>query len=169
MKTWIYVIFFTLLTQIPELAGAYELFTHAAITQAAFARSLLNDAGFRSDLGMPEAPEPFGNVYFDVSGANEVRQRHDWDFEGSIINHLGVDKLSLKGWLMRGAIREDDMQSTSSLVGIFVKNPQDDTYSSNASLIRPLHHFFDPYFNQPLNTTGVSLLDSAYTRRQIGQ
>ncbi len=63
-----------------------------------------------------------------------------------------VAATSLPGWFLRGAIREDDAYGEG--------NPQDDKYPANATLRRPLHHFYDPYKNKPLTRFGLAALDS---------
>jgi hypothetical protein len=50
---------------------------------------------------------------------------------------------------MFGAIREDDNPAEDP------PTPQDIA----PGLKRPLHHFYDPYFNRPLDMTGLSVLD----------
>src|SRR5207253_10655238 len=110
----------------------FELVTHAAITKSAYSRFMRDSPTKFAELGVlsflsEPLPRPiFGHLYYDVSIdptiGRLVLTRHDWDFEGTIIDTLGEDPLSIAGWLMRGAIREDD--------GIWPinKNPQDDTY-----------------------------------------
>ncbi|MGE5171819.1 MAG: hypothetical protein ACM3JC_15765, partial [Rudaea sp.] len=53
-------------------------------------------------------------------------------------------------WLMFGAIREDDNRSEDP------PTPQDVA----PGIARPLHHFFDPYFNRPLTVAGLELIDN---------
>ena len=145
------------LTAITPWAGAYELATHGAITYYAYQKSNLNSNTLLQNLGIdmlltsPDtAKNPFGDTYYDIQGAT-VRGRAVQDFEGTIIEKrlektLSVNRLTLPGWLMRGAIREDDAKGE--------KNPQDDPY--NSGLRRPLHHFFDPYNNKALDVFGLS-------------
>lgn len=68
-------------------------------------------------------------------------------FEDDIIREkLDIHPLSISGWLMRGAIREDDH------IGRRAPNPQDDPYNNNDWILdnRPLHHFYDPRNDQGL-------------------
>ncbi|MEX2164321.1 MAG: hypothetical protein WD823_08775 [Sulfuricaulis sp.] len=135
-------------------AVAYELATHGAITNEAHKRSILMDGEFLKQLGInlqTKPEEPFGSIYYDVSGA-DVKTRESNSFEDTIIKRLGAQPLSIAGWLLRGAIREDDAYGED--------NPQDDRDPANATLRRPLHHFFDPANNRPLTVTGIGLLDS---------
>ena len=130
----------------PTAAGCYELTTHGGITRAAYGRSVLKDASFRATLGLPKISQPFGDVYFDVAGTINL-QRTANPFEGAIIKGaLGVDPLSIEGWLMRGVIREDDVPSFAG------DNPQDDSYGS---IFRVFNHFYDPINNIPLTVGGI--------------
>jgi hypothetical protein len=52
-------------------------------------------------------------------------------------------------WLLYGAIREDDNPNEDP------RTPQD----VETGLRRPLHHFFDPYFNRPLNVDRLDLIE----------
>jgi Tol biopolymer transport system component len=130
-----------------DAANAYELATHARLTQAAFLRSVLSDKQFLQGLGIDASlSNQFGEYYYDVSGSSAITRAQD-DFEKFRMPDNGVDFLKVNGWLMRGAIREDDAEGES--------NPQDDPY--NPHLKRPLHHFFDPAFNRPLSVTCLTL------------
>ena len=137
------------------VAYAHELATHGALTWQAYQRSaLVTDSTRLRDLGIdPTSVNPLGGIYYDVSGG-QVRERRVDDFEGTIIERrleqLGATPLSIPGWLMRGAIREDDATGED--------NPQDDPF--NQDLKRPLHHFYDPVFNRPLSVPGLSLIDA---------
>ncbi len=130
-------------------AHAYEVATHARLTEVAYFRSVLGNSEFLKQVGINAAdPEPFGIVYYDVSGM-EVKERERYAFERRFMPESALP-LSVEGWLMRGAIREDDAYGEA--------NPQDDPF--NAKLRRPLHHFYDPIYDRPLSILGVGLLDS---------
>lgn len=112
----------------------YELATHGVMTQNAFERVLKDDEQLINRLGMSVIKDNLGDGYYDVS-ASSIYERKADTFEGKIIkDDLGVQPLSVSGWLMRGAIREDDAKGED--------NPQDDEFNPN--LKRPLHHFYDP-------------------------
>src|SRR5204863_4702879 len=71
-------------------------------------------------------------------------------FENDAIrDRLPPNDSSPRAWLLRGAIREDDNPSEDP------PTPQD----VSPGLRRPLHHFFDPYYNRPLGA-GSSVLDN---------
>jgi hypothetical protein len=140
-----------------SLAYAYELATHGHMTYEAFKRSVLNpypndpnDPQFlKKTLGIDNGANPFGNVYFDIAG-NSIRERTSQPFEeDQAAGRMppNTEPLSVEGWLMRGAIREDDV--------LFPDNgqPVDDPYNSNDVVRdnRVLHHFYDPANNQALS------------------
>jgi hypothetical protein len=54
------------------------------------------------------------------------------------------DALKLESWLMRGAIREDDVP----FVPFFTDDP--------VNAVRPLNHFYDPVHDLPLTAGGRS-------------
>jgi len=62
--------------------------------------------------------------------------------------------LRVNGWLMTGAIREDDNPEES--------NPKDDPYQPGGAIHREFNHFFDPYFDRPLTVTGSQVLQWSY-------
>jgi len=154
MKKTLLLVLLAAIFSAAQIVHAYELATHGALAWHAYQRSVLvTDSARLRELGLDSATlDPFGRIYYDISGGQVSERRAD-DFEGTIIeqrlDRLGATPLSILGWLMRGAIREDDSSTED--------NPQDDPYHTN--LKRPLHHFFDPYYNRPLTALGLSLLD----------
>jgi hypothetical protein len=58
---------------------------------------------------------------------------------------------SLPGWIMLGAVREDDVPYDSSALE---NNPQDEP---GGPFPRVLNHFYDPYNDQPLTVAGSAL------------
>ena len=134
--------------------NAYELATHAAITLNAFSSSsLATDPTLLANLGLPGNPIDLGSDYFDIGGTSAATRSAN-NFEGSIIKNLKVSTSTLPGWLMRGAIREDDY---ASVFGIWkAPNPQTDQDKPQA-FWRVLNHFFDPYYNRPLTLSPAAL------------
>jgi hypothetical protein len=126
---------------------AYELATHGRLTYEAYKRSMLKpDSDLLKDLSIKDIAT-FGTSYYDISG-DQVAQREKNDFEQSAKRMPEeVDPISLPGWLLRGAIREDDV--------LFPDNgqPVDDPYNSNDVVRdnRVLHHFYDPVNDQGLS------------------
>lgn len=135
-----------LLVALSAQLHAYELGTHARLTWQAYLQSALTtDAGLLRDLGVdePDAANPFGKSYFDVSGGRiEERQGSVFAVQDDRMPEA-VAPYSMQGWLIRGAIREDDY-----LRIIGAENPPDDPYGP---LNRPLHHFYDPINNKGLS------------------
>lgn len=147
------------LTVVP-VASSYELTTHAAMTYNAFGKSKLSlDRAVARDLGIEwflvdpgpdynnwnasfKSTNPFGKKYFDtnsMSGGSDLSRDAKEDFEGKIIeNTLGVPAVTLPGWLMRGAVREDD---SGNLIATINSEPGDDPYGN---FNRWCNHFFDP-------------------------
>ena len=129
-----------------SVGSAYELATHGKITYHAFERSTLGSGYVTQELGIRNEVSPFGDDYYDVY-RNEIARRTKQPFEQSDKRMPeGVQPLSIEGWLMRGAIREDDH------IGSRAPNPKDDPYNNNDWILdnRPLHHFYDPRNDQGL-------------------
>ena len=133
---------------------AFDVATHAAITQQAFLKftsdlpSTMDDLGVPSLLNVAQPISIFGRSYFDNSDTI-ISIRDDRDFEDAIIRSrpLLEDPLGTAGWVMRGAIREDDGP-------LAIGSPWDDPYDSQP-VNRFLNHFFDPVKNRPLTTPGL--------------
>ena len=92
-------------------ANAYEINTHALITSNANAQSNLTGFEFLQVYGIERSENPFGDSYYDVL-ANAVRPRFGTDYGTALIEALDEASLSVTGWLMRGAIREDDVSES---------------------------------------------------------
>ncbi len=134
---------------------AYELATHGMLTYKAYQCTVLADPGFQDILGIENGKTPFGDDFYDVRLLNwaitgeDIFSRKQDTFERRIIStrlkeSIGaIEPSSIEGWLMTGAIREDD--NTKSDNGQPVNDPHDE----NANLERPLYHFYDPV--DPLN------------------
>lgn len=99
------------LTIVSWPAIAFELATHASLTEQAYMKSrLTTDPKLQEDLGLTnwQMSDPFGQEYYDVSESQAYKRTQN-DFEKKAMPNKGVDFLTIKGWLMRGAIREDDL------------------------------------------------------------
>ena len=138
---------------------AYELSTHGALTLKAYERSVLaGDPRLTADLGFDvHATDPFsgfyGPLYFDVAGGQSF-PREASDFEISRMPPGFRRPLSVAGWLILGAIREDDLTTSGCGISDLAAyhwpgdcNPQDDPYEN---VNRVVNHFYDPYFNRGL-------------------
>lgn len=153
-------------------AVAFELHTHGAMTAAAVSRSRIADKpasfGLFSQLGLMAwlygeggSTNPFGATYLDL-GATIV-PRDLLKIENDVIEGLARQPsiplppseggnlaipsfASLGGWVMRGAIREDDNTIDN---GTNAK-PEDRSDEPGGVFDRVLGHFFDPVQNQGL-------------------
>lgn len=133
---------------------AYELATHGRLTYEAYKRSSLvpnpdnsDDPQLAKNLGIDlRNTDVFGSTYFDISGS-EVRERTANQFERNEKRMPdSVDPLSVAGWLLRGAIREDDWQAMDAPgCRLTAPNPNDE------QLDRPGNHFYDPVHDRPLS------------------
>jgi len=146
-------------------ADGFELATHAASTAITASRFLAEQSTLLTDLGLnaaatdPITLQPFGNAFVDFKQANgAVATRRQADFEQIVIDRVRrtagvIDPLSVVGWMMTGAVREDDAP-----LRYFVDNPQDDPYdSADGDVARFLNHFYDPVRNRPLTVASVTL------------
>jgi hypothetical protein len=133
----------------------YELATHARLTEQAYEQFVLSQP--LTDYGLDLADkDPFGAIYYDVS-ASSVSERAATTFEESDKRmSRSTAPRSIKGWLARGAIREDDLSRSGCFIGNAAEgrwsidcNPQDDPYGD---IDRVVHHFYDP-----INHRGLSI------------
>lgn len=135
-------------------ANGYELATHGLLTYYGFKSSALAQPSFQRNLGIDiynlprsDSSSPLGGIYVDMG--TDLVPRHEARFERAFMPRqsdgftLQTDSTSLEGWLVRGAIREDDTPRTDPL-------SNDDPVNA----IRPLNHFFDPVHNVPLTSGG---------------
>jgi hypothetical protein len=125
-------------------AVAYHVGTHARITLNAFQRSaLLTDPTLLPNLGLPSLRyTQLGSSYYDVSGGLAItRDTFDYDYDHGKFPDPGVRNL-VQGWMMRGAVREDDANPPFSwFLGLFGESsPLDAPNNIN----RFCNHFFDP-------------------------
>ena len=128
---------------------AYELATHGRLTEQAFLKSnLVLDSQLLLDLGLDTSSiNPFGSVYYDMSGSQlQVRAANNFEIDKDRISNK-ADALTIKGWLMRGSIREDDL---GQILGVNRgDDPHDDPYGN---IFRVFNHFYDPVQDKPLTT-----------------
>jgi hypothetical protein len=118
-------------------AGSYEFVTHAAITRSAFNRFVTEEPGIIDRLGLWDLDDVFGGSYYYLYGNTAVLRGVD-RFEAIRISGDGISAspLSIAGWLMRGAIREDDDPSP--------KDPSPKGDDPQGDIHRVFRHFFDP-------------------------
>lgn len=152
-----------LLTTMAGYAWSYEQATHAAITREAYVRARIGaDA---SALGLQFGVQDprqisLGETYIDIAPSGPIlRFASPPDVPNfssgktKSVNQRSSFKPeldSVAGWLMLGAIREDDVPFDA---GALENNPQDEP---GGTFTRVLHHFFDPVKDRPL-TGGAPL------------
>lgn len=138
------------------VCSSYEVGTHARITANAYSQSVLGiDNILLVELGLRELEQAhpgntFGVAYVDMGPAG-VNYRYADPYEKKHMPNGATDALTIKGWIMRGVIREDDWPDSDI--------PQDDPNPENKILYRPLHHFYDPATNRPLTGRDQELID----------
>lgn len=155
-----------LLAAAATTSHAYELRTHGVWTYYSFQASTLADPQTQTTLGInlytfpsigANPRIPFGTSYVDMGDDLRVRTSRQYerlkmpkstfplDPNDPALNFSADrDATSLVGWLMMGAIREDD-------------TPVDPVLNdAPLSDFRPLNHFFDPAHNSPLTIGGVT-------------
>jgi len=147
------LVIFCLCWSIP--VSGYEVETHGAITRDTYPRSVLVISDLLSELGLEEGDAPFGNSgnYYDVSGAEVHVRTIGSEYEEYKIKVLLTENpYSIKGWMMQGAIREDDVIENPCKP--HPDNPLDDDYPNPPN--RPLNHFYNPVDDRGLNQVIVN-------------
>ena len=155
---------FILLAVIPSTGKAYDVGTHARMSWEAYLRAQINqDSAKRAQLGLRKGSyTDLGTTYCDVSKAEErPREAHNFDWsEGKFpaVQNTAPEAVWVipPGWLMRGAVREDDagyVAGWGDPISEFEFRwsawpPQDDPYGN---FNRFCNHFFDPLNNRPLS------------------
>lgn len=139
----------------------FELAAHSRLTRHAFERSLLReDPGLLAALGLPGATSFLGSIHFDAEPgtAGQVKERIAHSFDSSKHFLDGLDPGSIPAWLVRGAIREDDLSLLGCIGAITANavhlrttecNPRGaDGGDPHGDFDRVLHHFYDPYYHR---------------------
>ena len=146
-------------------SAAFELSTHALMTNRAYERSVLaTDPTVFARLGIDQwvtkpaiSRNVFGAQYHEIvdnngSIVNRIANPDGFEFNTIPRGPLRSSLLEIPGWLMRGAIREDDFPPVKKL-GLTIlesPNPQD---APDSSMTRVSNHFYDPYYDRALDTT----------------
>jgi hypothetical protein len=144
-----------LFVNVPNSATAFDVHTHTAMTHEAVKKSQLgaspNASGIIKKLGIFDRPDIFGERYLDIGVT--VTSRDGKQFEADIMNRvrtLGQLPLplnySLPGWIIRGAVREDDNTSE-------VKPNTPEADEPGGVFNRVFGHFYDPQNNRALTLT----------------
>ena len=164
MKTLWPMIMIVLLFAVPVAVNAYDLATHARMSWEAYLQAQINqNSAKRAQLGLKDGSyTKLGETYYDVFKEQE-KPRVSYPYDWNANKFPPVDD-TLKetvwvippGWVMRGAVREDDAGYTYGwgdplLDGDFGWStwpPQDDPYGN---FNRFCNHFFDPLNNRALS------------------
>ncbi|KAB2839598.1 MAG: hypothetical protein F9K47_15570, partial [Burkholderiales bacterium] len=149
---------------LPGTSGAYDVATHARLSWEAYLMAQINqDSAKRAQLGLREGSyTDLGTSYYDVSKAEErPREAHNFDWSGGkfpAVQNTARETVWVipPGWLMRGAVREDDAgyiygwgaQIVSREFDWSTWQPHDDPYGE---INRFCNHFFDPLNNRALS------------------
>ena len=142
---------------------AFEVTTHAKITQNAWSRFITIDPSVLSRMGIRDSADAFKTKnYYDyrpASGEAPLLRTSNSNrpygeeqiIERKPISVLGAPPVSpfgVVGWLMRGVIREDDDINTDD------PSPKDDP---RGDFHRVFSHFHDPVNGNGLKGSGVTL------------
>ena len=139
-------------------ACAFEVTTHGAMTKQAWIGFVVADPAALSRLGLVELNDAFETKgYYDYRpNSGELPfKRYGLKFESDIIISEAINQppFSIPGWLIRGAIREDDDVSPTD------ESPKDDT---RGDFHRVFSHFQDPANNnRPLTISGIGQLGAS--------
>jgi len=137
-------------------ALAFDPTTHALVTSEAIGFSSVgrySPTPLLSTLDLVDYDGTIGEKYFDLSSL--VITRNKMRIEGQVITlvqkansgHFVVPgPLSITGWIMRGAIREDDNPSETS-----------DTDEPGGPFFRVFNHFYDPANGKGLSRFGIPI------------
>lgn len=148
------------------LVAAYEVETHAKMINFAYDKSMLAapDSALLKQLGIDvwvlgknTRDAPFRadgvNLYYDIAqGQVAVREAKDYELIKMKNINLDTDKeaLTVRGWLMRGVIREDD---GGFIAGTAKGEPLDDP---RGNVNRFCNHFLDPILTHGNSGRGFS-------------
>ncbi|MEN8177290.1 MAG: hypothetical protein ABFS39_01550 [Pseudomonadota bacterium] len=147
----VYMIFILGWASVTHVSNAYDLATHGRLTFESYKASILHSNVLLEQLGVQNENNPFGSEYYEVFPERVVKRQ--WNIFEQEKNRMprGTEPLSIPGWFMRGAIREDDHRNQNFIwpltsCSINAPNPQ---YIGLTN--RPLNHFFDPWLNEPFD------------------
>lgn len=141
-------------------AGGYELETHARMSAHAFSMSRLGtDTSLWKSLGFDSPNEPLEKYYYDLSDGRVARRERSKDQNAYMQKELQKgQELTPKGWLMYGAVREDDYVDSDGH-----QVPPGDVDLHNGTGLRgriadsrPLNHFYNPVKDEPLSVPFIS-------------
>ncbi len=144
-----------ILSYSPTNSMAFGLFTHGLITDRAYQLSALGSSpNGLTKLGLQDLDNAFGDTYYDfTSGSTTTRSVNN--YERSLMPKGDIDNnyRRIRGWILRGAIREDD--GALPLL-TFSTQPYFADPDPFGNINRFCNHFFDPVNLRPLTSTFLS-------------
>ena len=152
----------TILLSIGGNVLAYDTSTHTAMTAAAAGKSRVGASPSFSvqiqTLGLRDYNFVLGDKYIDIGP--QLLTRIGSGFEDQIILNVFQantqiqipDAYTLTGWLMRGAVREDD--NRVEIPPVYQDEP-------GGTFNRPFGHFHDPQNDRGLTVAGIGILPRA--------
>ncbi len=141
-------------------AFAFDIPTHAAMTAEAIKKSAItatpNNAALLSRLGLRDKDLVFGESYIDIGSS--LTKRGNTNYEQKFFDTVGrtrttglilPNSLTISGWIIRGAIREDD-NTTETPEGSAGGDEPGGVFQ------RVFGHFFNPVTGEGLSISGIS-------------
>ncbi len=134
---------------------AFDIHTHAAMSAEAMAQSKFsrspNTSALLLQLGLRDANGVFGNRY--VGFGSPLISRFATDYEGKVMESMRIPfpafpgTQTITGWVIRGAVREDDNTFETPRINLADSDPA-------PVFNRVIGHFFDPISNAGLSILG---------------
>ncbi len=146
MMKHFYEIILLLYILLPLNSIAYEVDTHARITRSAFDQSTIaeefttNSLGLQVEQYLGGSESEHKNYYYELTQKDIFKREVLQGTRGKMPDFEEADYkyFNLQGWLIRGAIREDDV--------LKYEDPNDGVIDT----VRVVNHFYDPLNNEPL-------------------
>lgn len=176
-----------------RVSFAYEIGTHAKITQQAYVLSTLQTSDKLKQLGLLDLTGIVGKEFTEFTGAQE-QTRRQFQFERNVMfnaiferknDALGYPVFPYRpvGWLVTGAIREDDGSvvyglprvpaGPSTFADIYLQGAIDEVLALDTPIgghfNRFCNHFYDPTKGGSLFTSGYSDTPNCPLSGVVGQ
>jgi hypothetical protein len=154
------LIYSTLFIIAPTIASAFDVNTHAAMTSEAIRQSVItgspNSSALFKRFGLFDKDYAIGTYYIDIGS---LVKRNATPFEREIMRDVREANLnlfivptaeSIPGWILRGAIREDD-NSIETRPGTLQGDEPGGVFD------RVFGHFHDPVNNRGLTVRSINV------------
>ena len=102
---------------IASSGNAYEVTTHAGMSDAAIGKSVLSTTNIFDRLGLADRRDNLGRTYLDLEDPSRIEQRfaNIFEFDKFRENTVATNRdVGARAWIMRGAVREDDTSKAVS-------------------------------------------------------